>query len=135
MLDLAAEIIQGYEGNLSWQKHVFDVLVKVYLRARCPGPGCIKNLKLRKTLSLKRAVKGKVFPYLRIFLKLFPLTHIKGNLKEGLSLSTKVFLMVKEAPYPNLNDCYEVCQKLTNEMAFYVSVQRDRNSTAHVLPS
>ena len=99
------------------------------------GPGCIKNLKLSKTLSLKRAVKGKVFPYLRIFLKLFPLTHIKGNLKEGLSLSTKVFLMVKEAPYPNLNDCYEVCQKLTNEMAFYVSVQRDRNSTAHVLPS
>ena len=37
MLDLAAEIIQGYEGNLSWQKHVFDVLVKVYLHARCPG--------------------------------------------------------------------------------------------------
>ena len=37
MLDLAAEIIQGYEGNLSWQKHVFDVLVKVYLRGRCPG--------------------------------------------------------------------------------------------------
>ena len=37
MLDLAAEIIQGYEGNLSWQKHVFDVLVEVYIRARCPG--------------------------------------------------------------------------------------------------
>ena len=28
MLDLAAEIIQGYEGNLSWQKHVFDVLYR-----------------------------------------------------------------------------------------------------------
>ena len=30
--------------------------------------------------------------------------------------------MVKEAPYPNPNDYYEVCQKLTNEMDFYVSV-------------
>ena len=28
MLDLAAEIIQGYEGNLSWQKDVFDVLYR-----------------------------------------------------------------------------------------------------------
>ena len=37
MLDLAAEIIQGYKGKLSWQKHVFDVLVKVYLPARYPG--------------------------------------------------------------------------------------------------
>ena len=28
MLDLAAEIIQGYEENLSWQKDVFDVLYR-----------------------------------------------------------------------------------------------------------
>ena len=28
MLDLAAEIIQGYKGNLSWQKDVFDVLYR-----------------------------------------------------------------------------------------------------------